>query len=75
MVKLFQNDIQYQYPWSTTTIGFWRKYPNPYATHVLSIDTLSRSVDAETGVLRTERLIKARQGVPVSRGPPYVFRG
>ncbi|KAJ9102375.1 hypothetical protein QFC21_002775 [Naganishia friedmannii] len=65
MVKLFQNDITYQYPWSTTTIGFWSKYPNPYSTHVLSIDTLSRSVDEETGVLRTERLIKARQGVPM----------
>ncbi|KAJ9107902.1 hypothetical protein QFC19_002645 [Naganishia cerealis] len=64
MVKLFQNDIQYQYPWSTTTIGFWRKYPNPHSTHVLSIDTLSRDVDLETGVLRTERIIKARQGVP-----------
>ncbi|KAJ9121827.1 hypothetical protein QFC22_002450 [Naganishia vaughanmartiniae] len=65
MVKLFQNDITYQYPWSTTTIGFWSKYPNPHSTHVLSIDTLSRSVDEETGILRTERIIKARQGVPM----------
>jgi hypothetical protein len=56
-----------RYPWITTTRGFWVKYPNPQAPHVLTVDTLSRSIDPETGVLRTERLLGCRQGVPVRR--------
>lgn len=42
----------------------FRKYPNPYATHVVSVDVISRSIDPETGVLRTERLIGVRQPAP-----------
>ncbi|KAG5520014.1 hypothetical protein PMAC_001090 [Pneumocystis sp. 'macacae'] len=42
-----------------------KKYPNERATHVLSIDTLRREVDPETGVLRTERLIVCRQSAPL----------
>lgn len=41
-----------------------RKYPNPYATHVHSVDTLSRTMDTETGVIRTERIIGVQQGAP-----------
>lgn len=40
------------------------KYPNPFATHVHSLDTLSRSVDPETGIVRSERLIGVAQGAP-----------
>jgi hypothetical protein len=52
--------------WSTTTIGLWLKYPNPYSPHVLSIDVLSRSINVDTGVLRTERLVGVKQAIPVS---------
>ncbi len=44
----------------------WRKYCpwNEKSTHVVAVDTLSRSLDRETGVLRTERLITCRQNAP-----------
>jgi hypothetical protein len=41
-----------------------RKYPNPFATHVFSVDTISRTVDPDTGFLRSERLIGIQQGAP-----------
>ena len=41
-----------------------RKYPNPFATHVHSVDTLSRTVDPETGIIRSERIIGVQQGAP-----------
>ena len=53
--------------WSTTTIGLWLKYPNPHSGHVLTVDVLSRSVDVDTGVLRTERLLGVKQAIPVGR--------
>lgn len=64
MVKLFQQQFNFDYPWPTTTRGLWLKYPNPHAPHVFAVDTLSRGVDEDTGVLRTERLIGVRQGAP-----------
>lgn len=42
----------------------FRKYPNEYAQHVVSVDVLDRSIDPETGVLRTERLIGVNQPAP-----------
>lgn len=41
-----------------------RKYPNPFATHVHSVDTLSRTVDPVTGIIRSERIIGVQQGAP-----------
>ena len=41
-----------------------RKYPNPFAGHVYSVDTLSRTVDPATGIVRSERLIGVQQGAP-----------
>lgn len=35
------------------------KYPNPFNPSVLSIDVVSRSVDRETGVLHTVKLINS----------------
>lgn len=41
-----------------------RKYPNPFATHVFSVDTLERQIDPDTGLLRSERIIGVQQGAP-----------
>jgi hypothetical protein len=41
-----------------------RKYPNPFATHVHTVDTLSRHIDPETGIIRSERIIGVQQGAP-----------
>lgn len=52
----------------------FQKYPNDYASHVVSVDILDRTVDPETGVVRSERIIGVKQPAPrwvttVSIGP------
>lgn len=42
----------------------WHKYPNPYCTHVQTVDVLSRTVDPETGIVRTERVLGCKQKTP-----------
>lgn len=54
---IFDNDF------STVSLAFFNRYPNPYAAHVLSIDTLSRETDAD-GCLHTTRLIKKTGKIP-----------
>jgi len=46
------------------TCANWRKYPNDLSEHVLSCDVLERSVDPQTGILKTERLLKCKQVAP-----------
>ncbi|KAG4303451.1 hypothetical protein PCANB_000296 [Pneumocystis canis] len=64
-MKFFETAFIFDYPWYQVSIAHWRKYPNERATHVLSIDTLRREIDPETGILRTERLITCRQSAPL----------
>jgi hypothetical protein len=42
----------------------WHKYPNPHCTHVQTIDVLDRTVDPETGIIRTERVLGCKQKTP-----------
>lgn len=41
-----------------------RKYPNPQSPQVFSVDTLSRTIDPDTGVVRSERVLGIQQGAP-----------
>jgi hypothetical protein len=43
----------------------WHKYPNSKCTHVISIDTIDRSVDPKTGIIRTERVLGCKQRAPL----------
>ena len=52
------------YPPRYTLARWHEKYPNPYASHVVSVDTVSREIDLETGILRSERVIGVKQGAP-----------
>lgn len=65
-MKVFSNTETYNYSWEEVSTANWRKYCpwNDKSTHVVAVDTLSRSVDAATGILRTERLITCRQSAP-----------
>lgn len=41
------------------------KYPNnEFASHIVSVDVLSRSVDSETGILKTQKIIGLQQKLP-----------
>ncbi|CAJ0847540.1 3041_t:CDS:2 [Entrophospora sp. SA101] len=64
MVKFFQHTFRYEYPWDNVTLAFWLRYPNPFASHVESVDVIDRYVDPSNGALRTTRLILKRGIVP-----------
>ncbi|KAK2070194.1 hypothetical protein P8C59_004709 [Phyllachora maydis] len=65
-MKVFSNSVTFDYSWEEVSTANWRKYCpwNDKSTHVTAVDTLSRHVDPETGVLRTERLITCKQSPP-----------
>jgi hypothetical protein len=65
-MKVFSSNVTFNYSWEEVSTANWRKYSpwNEKCTHVVAVDTLSRSVDPATGILRTERLITCRQNAP-----------
>ncbi|KAJ3277452.1 hypothetical protein HK104_003287, partial [Borealophlyctis nickersoniae] len=64
MVKFFATNSQFQYSWDNVSQAVWRKYPNPFASHVLSSDVIERSVDPATGVMSTTRLFLKKGNLP-----------
>ncbi|EIW68920.1 hypothetical protein TREMEDRAFT_62638 [Tremella mesenterica DSM 1558] len=64
MPLVFEKEIVYNYSPIHTLACLHRKYPNPFATHVFSVDTIDRSIDPDTGIIRSERLIGIQQGAP-----------
>lgn len=63
-MKLFESTHDFHYAWEQVTAANWQKYPNELSTHVVSVDILSRSLNKDTQVLRTERLIGCKQPIP-----------
>ncbi|KAI1194401.1 MSF1 protein [Nemania serpens] len=65
-MKVFSNTCTFNYSWEEVSAANWQKYCpwNEKSTHVTAVDTISREVDFETGILRTERLITCKQSVP-----------
>lgn len=66
-------------PWSIVSLAFFLRYPNPYASHVLSCDVIARNV-TPSGSLSTTRLILKRGALPkwapqgiVSRAESWVI--
>eukprot|EP00744_Colponema_vietnamica_P016905 GILI01023740.1.p1 GENE.GILI01023740.1~~GILI01023740.1.p1 ORF type:complete len:179 (-),score=9.61 GILI01023740.1:79-615(-) len=64
MVKVFKNEHVFPFPWNTVTTAFWNKYPNPSSPHVLNVDVLDRTVDQQSGVLRSKRLMTLKYNLP-----------
>jgi len=63
-MHFFSQSFTYDHPWSHVVIGMWHKYPNSKCTHVVSIDTVDRTIDPETGIIRTERVLGCKQKTP-----------
>ncbi|KAG8937248.1 hypothetical protein FRC03_010102 [Tulasnella sp. 419] len=64
MVQFFSQLFSYSHPWTHVNVGIWQKYPNPHSGHVISVDVLDRSIDGETGIIRTERILGCKQSAP-----------
>jgi len=63
-MHFFSQAFKYEHPWSHVVIGMWHKYPNPKCSHVISVDVVDRSVDPQTGIIRTERVLGCKQKAP-----------
>lgn len=50
-----------RHEWEAVTLAHFQKYPNPFATHVLTADVVSRHVDA-AGRLHSSRLMLKTDG-------------
>lgn len=52
-MKVFASTHDFDYSWEEVSTANWRKYCpwNKESTHVIAVDTLSRSLDRETGVV------------------------
>lgn len=62
-MRFFSQSFLYDDPWSIVSLAFFLRYPNPYASHVLSCDVISREFSS-TGSLLTTRLILKRGALP-----------
>ena len=66
MVKFFESSFSYDYPFPAVSLAYFLRYPNPYATHVLSTDVIDRDFDTETQRLSTTRLHLKRSKLPTA---------
>ncbi|KAL9249311.1 PRELI domain containing protein 3B-like protein [Drosera capensis] len=61
MVKAYKQEHVYKHPWERVTSASWRKFADPenknILSHILEVDTLNQSLDAESGKLHTTRAI------------------
>ncbi|XP_050294143.1 protein preli-like [Anthonomus grandis grandis] len=61
-MRFFENSTVFNYSWEQVAQGFWKRYPNPNSTHVLSEDTITREV--RSGKLVTKRLLSKTNSIP-----------
>lgn len=64
MVKFYESTYTYDYTFPAVTLAYFLRYPNPYSTHVLSTDVISRHFDPATQQLHTLRLHLKRSKLP-----------
>lgn len=64
MVKFYENSFNYDYPFPAVSLAYFLRYPNPYATHVLSTDVIDRHFDPDSQQLSTTRLHLKRSKLP-----------
>lgn len=64
MVKFYENSFSYHYPFSAVSLAYFLRYPNPYATHVLSTDVIDRNFDSSSQRLSTTRLHLKKSKIP-----------
>jgi PRELI-like family len=62
-MKVFESRCTFEYSWEEVSTANWRKYCpwNDKSTHVIATDTLSRTVDPETGIVSSPRLRRKKR--------------
>lgn len=64
MVKFHKAQTTYAHPFPAVSLAYFLRYPNPYSTHVLSTDTISRQLDPVSGRLHIVRLHLKQSKLP-----------
>ena len=64
MVKFYEHSFNYEYPFPAVSLAYFLRYPNPYATHVISTDVIDRHFDPKTQRLKTTRLHLKKSKLP-----------
>ncbi len=64
MVKFYESSFNYDFPFPAVSLAYFLRYPNPYATHVLSTDVIDRHFDPSTQQLSTTRLHLKKSKLP-----------
>ncbi|XP_048486311.1 protein preli-like [Plutella xylostella] len=62
MARYFETSTTFNFSWEQVACAYWKRYPNPESTHVLSEDTCHREV--RDGCLYTKRLLTKTNRVP-----------
>jgi hypothetical protein len=63
MVKFLEQNTTFLHPWNEVTLAIWKKYPNPFASHVLTADVIDRYID-DLGRIHTIRLFTKQGKLP-----------
>lgn len=64
MVKFYETNFTYDYPFEAVSLAYFLRYFNPYSIHVLSTDVIDRAIDPLTGRLSTTRIHVKRSRLP-----------
>jgi hypothetical protein len=62
-IRIWSSLMPLSDPWSIVSLAFFLRYPNPYASHVISCDVISREF-TPSGSLSTTRLILKTATLP-----------
>ncbi|KAJ1679788.1 Phospholipid metabolism protein [Spiromyces aspiralis] len=63
-MRFFEATHKYPFEWEIVSLASFRKYPNDKTPHVQNVEVINQEVDPDTGVLKTERLIRVSQSAP-----------
>jgi len=61
-MKYYVSDDTLKFSWNQVAAAFWQRYPNPYSKHVLTEDTIMRTVNG--GFLESKRLLTKTNPIP-----------
>lgn len=61
--KYYENSTLFHYNFEQVLQGFFKRYPNPFSSHVLSEDTVEREITKD-GKLYSKRILTKTNPVP-----------
>ncbi|CDK24495.1 unnamed protein product [Kuraishia capsulata CBS 1993] len=58
MVLVSKSEHNFEFDFPTVTLAYFNRYPNPFSTHVLSCDTISKRIDTQGNLHQTKLIVK-----------------